>query len=70
MTTTTLPVAFFERLAEVRSRYPELRLGQFLATVAHLAEDQTGHSLWDVEDTALLQALERFANDLGRREEA
>jgi hypothetical protein len=44
-----------------------MRLGQLLSTIGLLAEDETGHSLWDVEDEVLAQALERFANDLSRR---
>jgi hypothetical protein len=57
-----------ERIADVRGKCPELRFGQFLATVGMLAEDQTGHSLWEVEDAEFAAALERFAVDLARRE--
>jgi hypothetical protein len=57
-----------ERIADVRGKCPELRFGQFLATVGMLAEDQTGHSLWEVEDAEFAAALERFAVDLPRRE--
>ena len=56
-----------ERLAEVRERCPEMRFGQILATVGLLGEDETGHSLWDIEDTEFAAALERFAADLARR---
>jgi len=55
------------RLAEVRERCPEMRFGQVLATVGLLGEDETGHSLWDIEDTEFAAALERFAADLARR---
>jgi len=55
------------RLEEVRRFCPEMRLGQFLATVGMLGEDTTGRSLWDIEDDDLLAALERFAMDLARR---
>lgn len=55
------------RLDEVRRLCPEMRLGQFLATVGTLGEDTTGRSLWDIEDDDLLAALERFAADLARR---
>jgi hypothetical protein len=44
-----------------------MRLGQFLSTVGLLAEDETGHSLWEVEDAELAEAIERFAKDLERR---
>jgi hypothetical protein len=67
MSTIDVPAGLIERLAEVRSQCPELRLGQFIATVGLLAEDETGRTLWDVEDTEFAAALERFANDLARR---
>ena len=56
-----------ERLAEVRALCPEMRFGQMLATVGLLGEDETGHTLWDVEDVEFAAALERFAADLKRR---
>jgi hypothetical protein len=68
MSTTQLPAGLIERLAEVRALCPELRLGQFIATVGLLAEDETGRSLWDVEDAEFGTALERFASDLARRD--
>ena len=43
------------------------RLGQFLATVGRLAEDEIGHSLRDVDDAEFSAALERLASDLARR---
>jgi hypothetical protein len=55
------------RLDEIRRLCPEMRLGQFLATVGMLGEDATGRSLWDIEDDDRLAALERFAADLARR---
>lgn len=55
-------------LEEVRVRCPELRFGQLIATIGMLAEDETGHSLWDVEDGDFAAALERFAADMARRE--
>ena len=67
MTTTHLPTTLLERLAEVRARCPEMRLGQILATIGTLAEDQSGPGLWDVDDAEFAAALERFANDLARR---
>ena len=67
MKTTDWTAGVLERLAEVRDRCPEMRLGQLLATIGLLAEDETGHSLWEVEDTEFAAALERFAADLARR---
>ncbi|HEY3395226.1 MAG TPA: hypothetical protein VGK58_21170 [Lacipirellulaceae bacterium] len=68
MSTTQLPANLLERLAEVQAKCPELRLGQFIATVGLLAEDETGRSLWDIEDAEFAAALERFASDLARRD--
>ncbi len=67
MTTTHLAPELLERIAEVRCRCPEMRLGQIFATIGTLAEDETGHTLWEVEDTEFVAALDRFAADLARR---
>jgi hypothetical protein len=45
-----------------------MRFGQLMATLGLLAEDTTGHSLWEVEDTELLSVIDRFREDLLRRE--
>lgn len=66
MTMTDLENGILGRVAKLRERCPEMRFGQILATVGLLAEDETGHSLWDVEDSEFLAALERFAGDLAR----
>jgi hypothetical protein len=55
------------RLEEVRRLCPNLRFGQFLATVGMLGEDSTGRSLGDIDDEEFTAALERFASDLSRR---
>jgi hypothetical protein len=47
-----------------------MRFGQLIATIGLLAEDETGHNLWDIEDGAFAAAVERFATDLSRRERA
>src|SRR5215469_16875242 len=47
-----------------------MRFGQFLATVGMLGEDDTGRSLWDIEDEELAVALERFARGLSPRQGA
>ena len=67
MKTIDWTTAVLQRLGEVRERCPEMRFGQLLATVGLLAEDKTGHSLWEIEDTEFAAALERFAADLARR---
>jgi hypothetical protein len=68
VTTADLVEHILEKLEEVRARCPELRLAQLIATVGMLAENETGHSLWDVEDVDFAAALERFAADMAHRE--
>jgi hypothetical protein len=68
MTTANLPGRLLEGLARVLDQRPDLRFGQLVAMVGLLAEDETGRSLWDVEDGEFAAALERLTNDLARRE--
>lgn len=68
MTTVNLLDHILGHIEGVRTRCPELRFGQLMATIGMLAEDETGHSLWDIEDTDFAAALERFAADMARRE--
>jgi hypothetical protein len=68
MTAANLAEHIAAQLDEVRVQCPELRFGQLFATIGMLAEDETGHSLWDVEDADFAAALERFAADMARRE--
>jgi hypothetical protein len=68
MTTANLLDRILEQLGELRVRCPELRFGQLIAIIGELAQDETGHSLWDVEDADFAAALERFARDMARRE--
>ena len=44
-------------LAEVCELAPDVRLGQLLAHLGFLGEDQTGRSLWDIDDEQLLAVL-------------
>lgn len=68
MTTSDLLDRILKQLRDVRVQCPELRFGQLMAIVGELAQDETGHSLWDIEDTDFAAALERFARDMARRE--
>ena len=68
MTTADLLDRILGQLEQVRVRCPELRFAQLIATIGMLAEDETGHSLWDLEDADFAAALERFAGDMARRE--
>jgi hypothetical protein len=54
-------------LEQARAQSPELRFGQLVAILGELAADETGFSLWDVEDLDFAAALDRFAADLARR---
>ena len=67
MTTADLLERILEQLGQVRARCPELRIGQLLAAVGELAADETGLSLWDVEDADFAAALDRFGADMTRR---
>lgn len=68
MNTSDLLDRILEQLGEVRARCPELRFGQLIATIGELAQDETGHSLWDVEDADFAAALDRLAGDMAQRE--
>ena len=37
-------------LAELCEMSPDIRLGQLIAHLGFLGEDQTGRSLWDIDD--------------------
>lgn len=67
MKTTDSLADLSDRLIELRGLCPEMRFGQLLATVAMLAEDETGHSLGEVEDIEFVAAMERLAKDLAKR---
>src|ERR1700741_1957844 len=68
MITADLVDRILAQLGQARARCPELRFGQLIAIIGELAQDETGHSLWDVEDADFVAALERFAADMARRE--
>jgi len=67
MTPTATLSPLLQRLEELRAMCPDLRLGQLMAILGELGEDETGRGLWDLEDDQLAAAMERFANDLRRR---
>lgn len=51
-------------LAEVAALAPDVRLGQLMAHLGFLGEDQVERSLWDVEDEELLAVLQRHRGEL------
>jgi hypothetical protein len=58
-------------LAELCELSPDVRLGQLLAHLGFLGEDQTGRPLWDIDDEQLLAVLYHHRAELvGREPEA
>ncbi len=55
-------------LAALCELSPEVRFGQLLANLGFLAEDMSDRTLWDIEDTELLQVIERHRADLSKRQ--
>jgi len=54
-------------LAELCELSSDARLGQLLAHLGFLGEDQTGRSLWDIDDEQLLAVLYHHRAELVRR---
>jgi hypothetical protein len=54
-------------LAELCELSPEVRLGQLLAHLGFLGEDETGRTLWDIDDEQLLAVLYRHRAELVAR---
>lgn len=55
-------------LAELCELSPDVRLGQLLAHLGFLGEDQTGRSLWDIDDEQLLAVLYHHRGELVGRQ--
>lgn len=54
-------------LAEVSELSPDVRLGQLLAHLGFLGEDQMGRTLWDIDDEQLLEVLYSHRSELVAR---
>jgi hypothetical protein len=54
-------------LTEVLALSPDVRLGQLLAHLGFLGEDQTGRTLWDIDDEQLLAVLYHHRGELVAR---
>ena len=54
-------------LGELCTLAPDIRLGQLLAHLGFLGEDQTGRSLWDIDDEQLLAVLHHHRSELVAR---
>ncbi len=62
--TTTEALAVLAELCELS---PDVRLGQLLAHLGFLGEDQTGRTLWDIDDDQLLAVLQHHRTELVAR---
>jgi hypothetical protein len=56
-------------LAELCELSPDVRLGQLFAHLGFLGQDQTGRSLWDIEDEQLLAVLYHHRAELVARQQ-
>ncbi len=57
-------------LAEWCELSPDVRLGQLLAHLGFLGEDQAGRSLWDIDDEQLLAVLYQHRAELVGRQDS
>jgi hypothetical protein len=55
-------------LAELCELSPDVRLGQLLAHLGFLGQDQTGQCLWDIDDEQLLAVLYHHRAELTGRQ--
>jgi hypothetical protein len=55
-------------LAELCELSPDVRLGQLLAHLGFLGEDQTGRTLWDIDDDQFLAVLHHHRAELATRQ--
>ena len=55
-------------LTELCERSPDIRLGQLVAHLGFLGEDQTGKTLWDIDDEHLLDVMEQHRQELNLRD--
>ena len=51
-------------LAEVWALAPDVRVGQLMAQLGFLGEDQTGRTLWDIDDEELFAVLAQHRDEL------
>jgi hypothetical protein len=57
-----------EVLTKLAALAPEVRLGQLMAHLGFLGEDQLERSLWDIDDDELLAVLHRHHAELLARQ--
>lgn len=56
-----------QKLSELVELSPDIRFGQLLANLGFLAEARAGQSLWDIENSQLLQVVEQHRLELAER---
>jgi hypothetical protein len=54
-------------LAESCALSPDIRLGQLMAHLGFLGEDQTGRTLWEIDDEQLLAVMYHHRGELVAR---
>ncbi len=57
------------RLARLSELAPDVRFGQLIANLAFMAAGPWDQTLWNLEDTQLLEAIRQLESDLSRRAE-
>ena len=53
-------------LAELSDLAPDLRIGQLVAHLGVLSEDEGGHGLGDIEDVDFLNGIDRHRGELSQ----
>ena len=53
-------------LVELSNLAPELRIGQLVAHLGEMSEDDGGHGLGDIEDDRLLEVIRRHHQELSQ----
>lgn len=54
-------------LSELCELSPDVRLGQLMSHLGFLGEDQTGRTLWDIDDEQLLAVMYHHRGELAAR---
>lgn len=63
----TLRTEILDTLVEVAELSPDVRIGQMLANIGFLVEARAGGSIWDIEDSALMEVVQEHKEELERR---
>jgi hypothetical protein len=63
----SLRTELLHTLSEVAELSPDVRIGQMLANAGFLVEARAGGSIWDIDDSDLLQVVQQHRDELERR---